>query len=149
MPNKIDRFEGEYRFLSNFWNHPVSYDGAVYANNEAAFQAAKCLDKSERRTFERLSPRDAKHLGRRVRLRPDWESVKISVMTEIVREKFKPGTELAARLLATGDAELIEGNHWNDRFWGVCNGTGRNELGKILMEIRAELREGAEHGARQ
>jgi predicted NAD-dependent protein-ADP-ribosyltransferase YbiA (DUF1768 family) len=60
-------------------------------------------------------------------------------MEELVRRKFAD-PELAEKLLATGDEELVEGNTWNDRFWGVCRGEGRNELGKILMRVRAELR---------
>lgn len=136
----IDRFDGKYRFLSNFWPHPVAYDGAVYPSNEAAFQAAKCIDPADRKPFESMNPGEAKRAGRRVKLRSDWESVKVSVMTEIVREKFAPGSDLAEKLLATGDAELVEGNDWNDTFWGMCRGRGRNELGKILMKIRGELR---------
>lgn len=141
MPKIIDRFDGEYRFLSNFWRCAVWHDGAVYQNAEAAFQAAKCQDPAEKTQFAGMTdPGTAKRAGRRVKLRPDWESVKIGVMTNIIRAKFAPGSDLADRLLATGDAELIEGNTWNDRFWGVCNGQGRNELGKILMKIRSELR---------
>lgn len=143
MPKIIDRFDGEYRFLSNFWEHSVKYDNAVYFTAEAAFQAAKCLYPAQKKQFINMrSPGEAKRAGRRVQLRPDWEDVKISVMTDIVRAKFAPGSDLAAKLLATGDAELIEGNTWNDRFWGMCRGEGRNELGKILMAVRRELRHG-------
>lgn len=141
MPAIIDNFQGEYRFLSNFWNHPVTYENATYPNNEAAFQAAKCAHPAQKKMFETMyNPGEAKRAGRRVQLRPDWEDVKVDIMTEIVRAKFAPGTDLAKKLLDTGDAELVEGNTWNDRFWGVCRGTGRNELGKILMKIRKELR---------
>lgn len=141
-PKIIDRFDGEYRFLSNFWKHPVTYGDATYPNNEAAFQAAKCVDPAQKKMFETMEdPGDAKRAGRRVALRPDWEEIKISVMDAIVRAKFAPGTELAAKLLATGDAELIEGNVWNDTFWGVCRRKGRNELGKILMAVRRDLRD--------
>lgn len=141
MSKTIDSFMNENRFLSNFWMQPVEYDGAVYPCNESAFQAAKCLDSKDRKPFETMGPSDAKRAGRRVKLRSDWESVKISVMTDIVRKKFAPGSGLAEKLLATGDAQLIEGNTWNDTFWGVCRGRGRNELGKILMKVRDELRE--------
>ena len=140
MGNVINDFHGEYRFLSNFWNHPVTYDGATYPNNEAAFQAAKCADPAQKKMFQAMDPSSAKRAGRRVRLRPDWESVKVGIMEGIVRAKFAPGTELAEKLLATGDAELVEGNAWNDTFWGVCRGRGRNELGKILMKVRNELK---------
>ena len=60
-------------------------------------------------------------------------------MYEICKIKFTTNPNLAKRLLDTGDEELIEGNDWNDIFWGVCNGKGENNLGKILMRIRNEL----------
>lgn len=62
-------------------------------------------------------------------------------MEEIVREKFTQNTELADKLLATGDAYLEEGNTWGDRIWGTVNGSGANRLGVILMQIRAELKD--------
>ena len=61
-------------------------------------------------------------------------------MLRFLRDKFKPGSELAGKLLNTGDAELVEGNHWGDRYWGVCDGEGQNKLGKLLMQVRGELR---------
>jgi predicted NAD-dependent protein-ADP-ribosyltransferase YbiA (DUF1768 family) len=78
-------------------------------------------------------------MGRSVKLRPDWESIKLDVMETAVRIKFTD-PELAAKLIATGDEELIEGNWWNDTFWGVCNGVGENHLGKILMKVRADIK---------
>lgn len=61
-------------------------------------------------------------------------------MQDILEAKFDKELPLAEMLLATGDEELVEGNHWNDTFWGVYRGKGRNELGKILMRIRENLR---------
>ncbi len=142
MPDKIDRFDGDYRFLSNFHNCPVEYQGITYANSEAAFQAAKCTDPDERRRFAVMSPGTAKNAGRHVKLRPDWESVKDGIMLEIVRAKFTQNRDLAEKLLATGDAQLIEGNYWKDFYWGVCYGKGQNKLGQILMQVRREIREG-------
>ena len=93
----------------------------------------------ERERFFGLSGGQAKRLGKRVELRPDWEDVKIDIMRQVLKSKFTQNPELKAKLIATGDAELIEGNNWNDRFWGVCNGKGQNHLGRLLMELRAEL----------
>ena len=76
-------------------------------------------------------------------MRADWEQVKFQVMEDCVRYKFTHHPDLRVALLATGDAELIEGNDWGDRIWGVYQGQGENRLGKILMKIRAELRAGA------
>lgn len=136
-------FFDEYRFLSNFYEAPVTYEGITYQNNEAAFQAQKCLTDEEKLAFTELEPSKAKHLGRRVVLRPDWERVKVGIMEEIVREKFRQNSELAKMLLATGDRILEEGNRWNDTFWGVNINTrkGKNNLGIILMKIREELKE--------
>ena len=138
----IDSFRGKYYFLSNFFPAEVTYNGLTYQNNEAAFQAQKTYSKEERIEFTTLEPRDAKRRGRRGRLREDWEQVKDRIMEEIVRAKFSQNKELKEQLLATGDAQLVEGNRWNDRYWGVDirSGVGENHLGKILMKVRSELR---------
>lgn len=86
------------------------------------------------------TPAIAKKLGRKVELRKDWESIKLDVMYELLCDKFDI-PELQQLLLDTGDAKLIEGNHWQDCFYGVCDGKGLNHLGKILMRIRSEIRQ--------
>ncbi|WP_295031466.1 NADAR family protein [uncultured Methanobrevibacter sp.] len=136
----IDSFREEYYFLSNFYHVDVEYDGIVYKNTEAAFQAQKVLDDNEKLLFSDLYPREAKKLGRRVKLRKDWNDVKDNYMYEICKAKFTQHEDLAEKLLETGDEELVEGNTWNDTYWGVCNGKGKNQLGKTLMRIREELR---------
>lgn len=136
----IDSFREEYYFLSNFYHVDVEYDGIVYKNTEAAFQAQKVLDDNEKLLFSDLYPREAKKLGRRVKLRKDWNDVKDNYMYEICKVKFTQHEDLAEKLLETGDEELVEGNTWNDTYWGVCNGKGKNQLGKTLMRIREELR---------
>lgn len=137
--NKIDDFRGAYRFLSNFYDAPVTYLGVTYANNEAAFQAQKCTDNTVKAMFAKLNPSEAKRLGRNVQLRPDWETVKYDIMYEVCKAKFEQNDDLREMLLDTGDAYLEEGNTWNDRCWGTCRGVGENHLGKILMRIRDEL----------
>lgn len=133
----ISLFRDEYFFLSNFYPVEIKLDGIVYPNAEAAFQAQKTLDVEERRKFSMLkNPVQAKRLGRKVKLRDDWEEVKLDIMTEVVSQKFLQHPHLIEMLLQTGDEELIEGNRWGDRFWGVCKGKGKNNLGKILMKIR-------------
>lgn len=143
----IDSFKGEYAFLSNFYEAPVEIYGLRYRNNEAAFQAQKVFDESERKKFTTLDARSAKKLGRTVPLRWDWEDVKLSIMYDVCYAKFTLNPQLAEKLIATGDELLVEGNTWNDRFWGVYNGEGRNHLGKILMQIRAELQNPQKHNA--
>jgi ribA/ribD-fused uncharacterized protein len=139
----IDSFSGHYSFLSNFHPSPIVYGGLVYPTVEHAFQAMKTSDHAMRRKISDASgPRVAKTLGRSVELRPDWDDIKLNVMRLFVTRKFTESTTLGTRLIATGDAELIEGNHWNDIFWGVCGGVGENHLGKILMEVRAAINKG-------
>lgn len=133
----ISSFRDEYFFLSNFYPVEIKLDGIVYPNAESAFQAQKTLDVEERRKFSMLkNPVQAKRLGRKVKLRDDWEEVKLDIMTEVVSQKFLQHPHLIEMLLQTGDEELVEGNKWGDRFWGVCKDKGENHLGKILMKIR-------------
>ena len=142
---KINSFRNEHFFLSNFYEAPVTYDGLTYQNNEAAFQAQKCADPKERDAFTAMNPSEAKRAGRRVQLRKDWEQIKVSVMADIVKAKFEQNSDLADRLLATGDAYLEEGNDWGDRIWGTVNGKGANCLGIILMDVREKISAEKEH----
>ncbi len=137
----IDSFRGEYFFLSNFYEAPVTFEGLTFMNNEAAFQAMKTLDIAERKKFTEMDPNRAKYHGRRVELRYDWEAVKFDIMLDICRAKFAQNDELAQKLLETDGEELVEGNTWRDTTWGVYNGKGKNWLGKILMQVRDELKE--------
>lgn len=139
----ITSFKDDYAFLSNFFTASVTYEGVDYPTVEHAFQAAKTLDLEERdRIAKSPTPGKAKRLGQKVTLRSDWDKLRVSVMEELVRQKFqKPSLRL--RLLATEDVELVEGNLWGDVFWGVSNGQGRNELGKILMRVREDLGQNA------
>lgn len=139
MKKEINRFDGKYFFLSNFYGSTIVYNGVKYLNNEAAFQAQKCPSRVEE--FSNLPPNYAKALGRKVSLRNDWENVKDRIMYEIVFEKFIQNESLKNKLLQTGDAKLIEGNTWNDKYWGVCNGYGKNKLGNILEKVRTKLSE--------
>lgn len=136
----IETFTGQYKFLSNFHPAEVEFDGIIYPTVEHAYQAAKTFNTTEREVIQHMeTPGAAKRYGRGVELRSDWEWVKVDIMTLLCRRKFSQ-PDLREQLLATGDALLVEGNNHGDRFWGVYNGSGRNELGQILMEIRDECR---------
>ena len=136
----INSFTGEYAFLSNFYDVPVSLFGGFYLNSEAAFQAQKTPSPETRIAFTNLSPSEAKKLGRKVELRNDWEFIKEAMMYYVCHCKFHQNPELGKKLLATGDEHLEEGNTWGDTEWGTVNGLGENKLGHILMRIRNELR---------
>ena len=141
MPDVIDRFEGEFRFLSNFAPSLVFHDGIRYPTVEHAYQAAKTLDFRERWKIAQLpTPGQAKRAGRRVQLRPDWEQVKDRIMQELLIQKFILNADLRQKLVNTGQAHLVEGNTWGDTYWGVCNGEGRNRLGGLLMGVRDAVR---------
>jgi ribA/ribD-fused uncharacterized protein len=141
----IEKFTGSFRFLSNFFPSPMKLDlGEVglwsVHNVEEVYQAAKALTVAEAQWVLRSgTPAIAKARGREVQIVPNWNEIKDSVMTMLVTEKFKQNDDLAKMLLDTGDAELIEGNHWGDTYWGVCRGVGENKLGKILMEVRSGM----------
>lgn len=182
---KINSFRKEFYYLSNFYEIPVTYNGLTfvvsrrdmtqpqqsyrsYQNNEAAFQAQKTLDEKERMSFTRMNPSEAKHAGRRITLRKDWEAVKVGIMHDIVEAKFRQNPSLAAKLIGTGNVYLEEGkamlflrkstagNTQGDRAWGSqcpvdigfeptgvkrrpVDGKGANNLGRILMDIRQTL----------
>lgn len=137
MQKTIDSFDGEFRFLSNFFPCVIWHDGIRYPTLEHAFQAAKTLDFAERWRISQLdTPGQAKRAGRNVQLRPDWLQVRRMVMQELLIQKFVLNAELRQRLKATGNARLIEGNTWGDTYWGVCRGVGENHLGYLLMALR-------------
>jgi len=136
----IDKFQGDCRWLSNFYPVEVKLDGVTYKTVEHAYQAAKTHDWIERKSILLAeTPGRAKRLGRSVTLREDWNEVKLSIMRDLIAQKFRDPI-LRKLLLVTGQEELIEGNYWGDRFWGVCGGTGMNHLGKIIMAERDRIR---------
>lgn len=142
ITNKIERFFGDYAFLSNFWLAPVRvpWDDFIYPATEHAYQAAKTSDVKLRRKMLSMTPGQSKRAGRKNPLRPDWEQVKVNIMTIVVSCKFAQHKDLAQKLIDTGSKYIIEGNYHGDRYWGVDeNGIGQNVLGNILMQIRDDL----------
>jgi ribA/ribD-fused uncharacterized protein len=137
---RINNFKGEYRFLSNFYFAPIPYREFMPDSVEVAYQASKCADYDDMVMILMMNGKDAKQCGRIVKIRPDWDEVKLSIMEELCRRKFTNYISLRLKLINTGDAILEEGNTWGDTYWGTVNGIGENYLGKILMKIRKDLR---------
>jgi ribA/ribD-fused uncharacterized protein len=141
----IPEFKGEYLWLSNFDTAPFEWRMRYYASGEHAFQAAKGICAVSREEADRhgeaiksaTSPAKAKYAGRSVKINLDeWEKNKVQWMREIIHAKFSGVPGYAGKLINTGACMLVEGNDWNDTFWGRCNGKGFNTLGVILMEER-------------
>lgn len=141
-------FSGEFALLDNFADTPVAVDliGEVitYPTSEHAYAAAKsCTDAAHLRVARQRHPGIAKAVGRAVPLREDWEQVKFDVMWRVLVAKFAQHPDARAVLRSTGDRRIFEGNTWDDRVWGVVKEprrplwTGRNALGCMLMELRA------------
>ncbi len=138
--HNIKGFFDNYRFLSNFEPCDVLFDGIIYPSSENAYQAAKSLDIEVRKKFVGINSTESKKLGKIVEIRPDWNNIKLDIMYSIVFDKFTRNSKLGDQLIETGDKYLEETNYWKDTFWGVCNGVGKNWLGRILMDVREQIR---------
>ncbi|HEY3691144.1 MAG TPA: NADAR family protein [Pseudonocardiaceae bacterium] len=146
MLGLVNGFAGDHRFLNNFHEHPIIWDGDDYPSNEASYNAGKTLDPDLRAWIAAApSPREAKRRGRQIPLRPDWDDLhRYHVMRQVIAAKFADPA-LAERLLSTGTACLIERNTWHDQIWGCCSCRrhqpmpGKNLLGRYLMRHRAQL----------
>jgi ribA/ribD-fused uncharacterized protein len=133
----------EFGCFSNFAAYPIKLKGKVWPTSEHYFQAQKFSGtEHEEAVRQAKSPRIAAQMGRD-RSRPlpkDWESRKDDIMREAVRAKFEQHDDLREILLATENASIVEHTE-NDSYWGDGgDGSGKNMLGRILMEVREELR---------
>jgi len=151
----INRFIGKYKVFSNFEPAAVRFENLTYPTVEHAYVASKSLDKTFRRDIALMSAKragQAKKWGRTIKLRSDWEKVKLGIMEQLLLQKFEPKTKalkistailtIHELLLSTGDQLLVEGNFWHDNYWGncLCDGCmktkGENHLGVLLMKVR-------------
>ena len=144
---KITNFDGEYRWLSNFYPSPFYYQGILYPTNEHFFQAWKFPSSEHARIAALPTPGQSKREGRKAQLCWNWDSIKNEVMLTGLKEKFKI-PELREKLINTGTIQLIEGNTWHDNYWGnctcpkCCHITGKNTLGSLLMQLRHQIQQG-------
>jgi ribA/ribD-fused uncharacterized protein len=143
MPeNTILEFKGEYKFLSNFYYSPFIFNNIRFPTNEHFFQVNKTINKDEfQYILDSDTPAIAKRRGKEINIAPNWDNIKNRVMYVGVYNKFVQNSRLKYMLICTQESELIEGNYWNDKYWGICLKTneGENHLGKILMSIRKFL----------
>ena len=139
----IKEFQGEYRWLSNFWPAKVKFRHIEFPTVENAYQAAKCQDWNDLKKFINIKPGESKKLGRTIAIRQDWEESKLLVMERLLLQKFPYDDDntLTQKLIATYPKEIQEGNLWHDTFWGINlrTGKGQNHLGKLIMRIREDI----------
>ncbi|CAK9098464.1 unnamed protein product [Durusdinium trenchii] len=145
VAGKVERFQGPYKFLSNFFWSELDFQGLRYPSVEHAFQAAKLVENQQRVAYGFTSPSlsfgEAKRLGRQVALRKDWKEIREEVMAECLLAKFE-NPDLRKQLLSTGDRELVDGHSGSpDLIWGyhIPSKKGENRLGILLMELRSKL----------
>src|SRR5579863_8451560 len=132
------RDRAAFRFLSHFWSSPIRLDDRDWPTVEHYYQAQKSLDPAYREAVHRAATGRAP--------RDDWQDIKVDVMRRADEAKFRQNPELAALLLTTGSAELIEDSP-HDAFWGTGeDGSGLNWAGRVLMEVREKLRARAGSG---
>lgn len=135
------KFRGNYNFLSNFYPARVFFEGEWYATAEHAYQAAKFDDPEIKEAIKNSeTPGRAKRLAasNSDKISDHWNKHKLPIMYTIVSQKFKNNPKLKQKLIEV-DEPIVEHNEWNDTFWGVCNGEGENNLGKILERVKREI----------
>ena len=126
----INGFKGEYRWLSNF----VGLDGQPTV--EHRYQAAKAVRECDRNLILYCTtPGRAKNFAKTIAIRHDWNDIRLTIMEQLLIDKFTK-EPFRTLLLATKGVYLEETNDWGDTFWGVCNGVGENNLGRLIMRIR-------------
>lgn len=140
----INHFKNEYEMFSNFYPVVVYFENRVYPSVEHAFVAAKSYDDTFRYKIAKIDRNKAgmaKQMGQKVKLRSNWDTIKVSIMKDLLTQKFNH-KKFQEKLLSTGNEEIVEGNYWHDNHWGNCyckkckNIPGENMLGKLIMEVR-------------
>ena len=136
----ITSFQGEYRWLSNFWPAPiVDYEGIQWPSVEHAYQAAKATNQEDKERIRNAkTPGEAKRLGKIVDHDSRFTYRRLIIMHDLVYLKFIQDLGLQQKLLDTGEEMLIEGNYWHDNFWGQCQcqncNIGQNHLVRFSCE---------------
>lgn len=138
---KTTGFRGDLYFLSNMYPCTVVVNNIRFSSSEAAFQSFKFADKTRRIQFGMMNGYQSKKFWRLNAglIRPDWNEIRVDVMKGVLRRKFAQNPLLADKLITTSNIFLVEYNTWGDTFYGVCNGVGKNMLGRLLKEVKYEI----------
>lgn len=138
FPDVINQFKDEHAFLGNRYPCKFVWQGLTYGSAEAAFQASKCAEVSERKVFTNCSTDKAVQKGKELMPFPEWEEAQLDIMESILTAKFEQNPTLMKMLEETGNRILINGNNKQETFWGIdlYSWMGENHLGKIIMKIR-------------
>lgn len=136
-------FYEAHRPLSNFHLEPFMMHGITWPSSENVYQFCKLQDPTgeDVELFRQCTPGHAKKAGNTLKRRENWEALKTQIMHNILECKFIQCPVARACLLGT-TGKLVEVNWWGDTFWGVCGGTGENNLGRTLMDIRYAIQHG-------
>lgn len=129
------------RWLSNMQETKIIWMNMEFNSTEAAYQASKAMSLKVAKEFIPMTGKQAKAHSHTIQHRPDWQQIKLSVMAQLVHQKFLTNQLLQTKLVETWPKHLEEANYWNDSFWGTVNGKGFNHLGKLLMATRAYFKE--------
>lgn len=138
-PRVAPMFRDDYYFLSNMYPCKIEFNGRTFKCSETAFHTESLSDESDKDYFSTLDGYESKAQIKVMKIRKDWDKIKVDTMAKILIQKFLQNKDLALKLIETEDTPLIEYNNWGDCFWGVCGGKGDNTLGKLLMLIRDNL----------
>ncbi len=133
-------FRGEYEFLSNMATCDILWMNMKFNSVEAAYQASKCRSMQDAIEFQTLTGKEAKNQVKFVRPRDNWAQIKTGIMSQLIHQKFLNNKKYRDGLVETYPKYLEETNVWNDTFWGVCDGKGKNVMGKLLMATREYFR---------
>lgn len=148
FPKEIIQFKDKYAFLDNCFLTDISYEGLIYPSAESAFQASKLIDNKERMPFTAYKQDKVKQKGYYIEPYHGWETKRLEIMEQILREKFRQHSDLYEKLLQTRGYKLIAGNKKREKYWGVnlITWEGDNHLGQILMKLRNEFEQsGGKH----
>lgn len=155
-PERVCFYEQDFYVLSNFssfqiewtsnWRFPTSEHVYHWLKFATGFDLLDAAGVDAAAVAKKIQVAPSAHEAFKIAerhkelRRPDWDAVKVDFMRKVIRAKARQHEYVRRKLLATGNRELVE-NSWRDDFWGWGpNRDGKNMLGKLWMEIRAELR---------